>query len=211
MTDRTLTRQTFMIQIAAGFAAIAVGCGDDSGGDGTDTDATTDPTNGSTTEAMTSNGTTAAETTASETTASTDPTTGDPSTSSSSGGAESGSSSTGAGDSGSSSSGGEASACSEDILSAEISNNHGHSLEIPLADIDAGVETTYDASGDSGHCHEVILTAEDFATLRAGGSVVKYSCNGGDHEYVLNCAGRGKPPGDPAKECAKDPMFGSCP
>ena len=209
MSERNYTRQTFLIQMASGFAALAIGCGDDSEGGDTDTDATTDPTQGSTTESMTSEGTTTSPTGGSETTASTDPTTGDPSTSSSSGGEESGSSSSGGGDSSSSSTGGEASACSEDILSAEISNNHGHTLEIPLADIDAGVETTYDATGDSGHCHEVVLTADDFATLRAGGTVIKFSCNGGDHEYVLNCAGRGKPPGAP--DCADDPQFGSCP
>ena len=56
----------------------------------------------------------------------------------------------------------------------------------------------------------VTLTADDFATLRAGGTVVKFSCNGGDHEYVLNCSGGAEQPGDPAKQCADDPGFGAC-
>jgi hypothetical protein len=93
---------------------------------------------------------------------------------------------------------------------AEIANNHGHALEIPLADIEAGVEVTYDASGTAGHCHEVTLTAEDFAMLRAGQAVIKFSCNGGDHQFVLSC-GRGAPrPVDPGRACDPDPNFGTC-
>ncbi len=207
MTDRTLTRQSFLLQLSCGLTAFAVGCdSDDSDGDSTDTDATTDATGSSTAPGTTSGdpGTTSS--------GSTDPTetttSGDPSTSSS-GGGETGSSS-GEGSSSGSSSGGEASVCVEGVVAAAISNNHGHTVEIPLADIEAGVETTYDTGGPSGHCHRVVLTAEDFATLRAGGAVTKFSCNGGDHEFVLSCSEGARPPADPARECAGEPNAGSC-
>ncbi len=104
---------------------------------------------------------------------------------------------------------GMASAC-DGMIVATISGNHGHALEIPLADIEAGVEVTYDASGDAGHCHEVILTADDFATLRNGGVVTKYSCNGGDHQFILSCAA-GAPDPVPPPECGGNgDMTGAC-
>jgi hypothetical protein len=94
------------------------------------------------------------------------------------------------------------------MITALVSNNHGHALEIPLADIQAGVEKTYTATGTANHCHEVTLTAADFATLQGGGSVTKFSCNGGDHEYVLSCGPDGPAPGAP--DCDAEPNFGSC-
>lgn len=103
-------------------------------------------------------------------------------------------------------SGGGAGSCADVI--AAISNNHGHALTIPMADIEAGVEKTYDATGTSQHCHQVTLTAADFASLKAGGVVTKISCNGGDHEYVLSC---GSAPGPGLPDCSADPYFGVCP
>ena len=193
-----------MLQVASGFAALAVGCdggSDDDSGSGTDGTGSTSTSGGSTSGDGSSSSTGSDETT--------DGTTVDPGTSSgTTGGADTGSSS-GEGSSSGSSSGGEANLCNEGSIVAVISMNHGHALEIPLADIEAGVETTYNTSG-SNHCHEVVLTAEDFATLRAGGTVIKYSCNGGDHEYALSCVDGGAQPGDPAKACASEPQFGSC-
>lgn len=204
MSQREITRKTFLMQCSAGFTALLVGCpGDDSTGDTANTAGTTmnDPTASPTTDPDTSDTNPSGPTTGSgpsgSTSSPTSSTTNDPD-SSTGPGEESGSST------------GNANACMEAVIVAEISMNHGHSLEIPMADVEAGVEQTYDASGDSGHCHEVTLTAEDFATLRAGGAVTKYSCNGGDHEYVLSCAPDPPMPGNPEAECAADPMFGAC-
>lgn len=213
MDDKKCSRQTFLLQMTAGFTALVVGCGDD--GDGSSsTTGDTDPTAASMSDGTsTSSGSTS---TSSGSTSTSPGSTGDPGSTgemtSSSGGSESGSDSSGGGsESGSdSSTGGEANVCLRDLVIAEISLNHGHALEIPMADIIAGVEVTYDASGAAGHCHAVTLTAEDFATLRAGGSVTKISCNGGDHEFVISCVDGARPPGDPAAECAGDPNFGAC-
>ena len=196
-----------MLQVASGFAALAVGCdggSDDDSGSGTDGTGSTSTSGSSSGSGNGSSSSTGSDETTDGTT------TGDPGTSSSTGGGDTGSSSGGEGSSSGSSSGGEASLCTEGTIVAVISMNHGHALEIPLADIEAGVETTYDATGTAGHCHEVVVTAEDFANLRAGLTVIKYSCNGGDHEYALSCVKGGEQPGDPAAECAMDPQFGSC-
>ncbi|MDZ4695425.1 MAG: hypothetical protein SGI86_09755 [Deltaproteobacteria bacterium] len=76
--------------------------------------------------------------------------------------------------------------CSAKIV-ATISNNHGHALEIPMADITAGVTKCYNAKGTSQHDHYLTVTAANFTTLKGGGVVKVFSCNGGDHEYVLSC------------------------
>lgn len=104
-------------------------------------------------------------------------------------------------------SGGGGDACM-DAIEAEISLNHEapHALSVPMADIMAGLTKVYNAQGASSHPHYVELTAEDFATLRAGGTVKKVSCNGGDHEYVLSCGTAtetaGNPMCDMADNCA---------
>ena len=205
MRRQVLTRKTFLKQCAAGLSAFALGCpGDDGGGDdGASTGGNT--TGGGPTSASGMSSTDPSEGSTSE-----DDTTGDPGTGSS-GEGDTGTSSggTSGSESGASSSSGEENACTDKVVVAAISLNHGHTLEIPIEDVMAGVETTYDATGDSTHCHEVTLTMEDFATLRAGGVVTKFSCNGGDHEYVLSCAP--KPPEPVAPDCSDDPNFGACP
>jgi hypothetical protein len=84
---------------------------------------------------------------------------------------------------------------------AIISMNHNHALSIPMADITAGVDKTYGAMGTATHNHFVQLTAADFAMLKAGGTVTKKSCNGGDHEYVFSC---GTPSRQPAMPTCTD-------
>ncbi len=90
--------------------------------------------------------------------------------------------------------------CSGDVIVADVSQNHGHTLEIPVADIVAGVEKTYVTGGTTGHCHVVTLTAADFAMLQAGGEVRVVSCNNTEHEYALSCAGT-VTANDPAPTC----------
>jgi len=90
--------------------------------------------------------------------------------------------------------------CIGDTISADVSNNHGHELVIPLADIMAGEEKDYVTGGTTTHCHIVTLTAADFATLRSGGEVRVVSCNNTEHEYALSCAG-GVTANDPEPTC----------
>lgn len=102
--------------------------------------------------------------------------------------------------------GGTSNACTAD-LTAEIFDNHDHELHIPLADIEAGVEKTYDTTGSATHCHTVTLTAADFATLKSGGSVTKHSCINTNHQYVLGCV---NPPAPSDPDCNGTPNLGAC-
>jgi hypothetical protein len=75
-------------------------------------------------------------------------------------------------------------------LQVTISADHGHVLAVTLEDVMAGVPKSYDTTGTSEHPHWVQLTTEDFATLQAGGTVRKLSCNDGhEHEFMIACTG----------------------
>ena len=83
--------------------------------------------------------------------------------------------------------------CSTNV-NANISMNHTgalHALIIPIADIRTGTAKVYvtTTGGTTPHVHYVQVTAADFTALKAGMTVTKYSCNAGDHEYVLKCGG----------------------
>ncbi len=88
--------------------------------------------------------------------------------------------------------GGSATACMGALL-VKGSNyaSDPHDLSVPLADLTAGVEKTYESTGN-GHTHNVTLTAADFEALANGETVKKYSClqnpNFADHEWVFSCA-----------------------
>jgi hypothetical protein len=95
-----------------------------------------------------------------------------------------------------------------------------HGLVIPAADIAAGVAKIYATTNVPGmtaqsHTHYVQLTAADFAALKAGTTVKKHSCSGGDHEYVLKCGGTTDMGGAPTcnDECggAMTGTMGPCP
>jgi len=79
-----------------------------------------------------------------------------------------------------------------------ISNNHGHALDLPPADVAAGVEKTYSIKGASNHPHDVTITAAQFATLAAGGTVTVASTvvGGHAHQVTVTCSGASAPPPD---------------
>ena len=66
---------------------------------------------------------------------------------------------------------------------------------MPLSDIAAGVEVTYDIQGNNtGHGHFVTLTAANFTALDAGTTVTLTSSDIGaagkdhTHDVILSCA-----------------------
>ena len=76
------------------------------------------------------------------------------------------------------------------MITASVSGNHmngPHSLVIPSADIVAGARKLYNARGMATHDHFIEVTAADFVMLKAGQTVTKFACNGGDHLFVLSC------------------------
>lgn len=95
---------------------------------------------------------------------------------------------TGAGGSGGSG-GSAATGCSPE---AAIATNHGHTLTISKADVEAGVEKTYDIKGSSPHTHSVTITAPMFEQL--GGVnpdvsiTVTSSATDHSHSITITCA-----------------------
>src|SRR4051812_46695463 len=107
------------------------------------------------------------------------------------------------------------SACSGDKITAKCSpgdgkvGGHTHVLEVPIADVLAGATKTYQTIGGS-HCHQVEVTANDFATLQSGGVVRKPTCNGGDHEFLLSCAADSPEPVNPTTCGGDTDVSGEC-
>ncbi len=71
---------------------------------------------------------------------------------------------------------------------ALIANNHpaAHSLVVPLADIEAGADKTYDIQGASAHPHTVTITAADFAALAAGQPIQMESSMDAGHTHLVS-------------------------
>ena len=53
----------------------------------------------------------------------------------------------------------------------QITDNHGHTLVIPVADLTSTVAKTYSIDGTAGHSHQVTFSPAQLASLRTGGAV----------------------------------------
>ena len=71
----------------------------------------------------------------------------------------------------------------------EIAGNHGHRLDVPLADVADGARVTYDIQGSADHTHTVTLTRQDFERLKGGGEATVSSSidEGHSHEITARC------------------------
>ncbi len=67
-----------------------------------------------------------------------------------------------------------------------IQGNHGHTLVVSLADVNAGADKTYDITGTSAHAHSVTITAADFTMIKAGTTRMVVSTSGGGHTHPVN-------------------------
>ncbi len=67
-----------------------------------------------------------------------------------------------------------------------IQGNHGHTLVVSLADVNAAVDKTYDIMGTSLHAHSVTITAADFAMIKAGTTRMVVSTTGGGHTHPVS-------------------------
>jgi len=59
-----------------------------------------------------------------------------------------------------------AKSCTVNGTTVSIGSNHGHVLMVSMADVNAGVDKTYDIMGTSTHTHSVTVTAANFASLQ---------------------------------------------
>ncbi len=71
-----------------------------------------------------------------------------------------------------------------------ISSNHGHTLIVAKADIQAGVEKSYAIKGTSGHSHEVIVSVSNFDKLKDKTAVNIESSTDSSHRHTVtvSCA-----------------------
>jgi hypothetical protein len=72
---------------------------------------------------------------------------------------------------------------------AAIQSNHGHSMTVSKADVDAGVDKSYSIQGTAMHDHTVNISALDFADLASGKSISVTSSSGGSgggHTHVVD-------------------------
>jgi len=66
---------------------------------------------------------------------------------------------------------------------AAISGNHGHTLSIPVADLDSAVDKTYSIVGSANHDHTVTFTPDQLKQLKAGQSVTVGSSTTSQHAH----------------------------
>ena len=66
-----------------------------------------------------------------------------------------------------------------------ISGNHGHVFAITLAEVDAGVEKTYDIKGTSPHTHSVTVNATQMGQVKNGQTLNIDSTVGGGHSHTI--------------------------
>ncbi|MDW3209574.1 MAG: hypothetical protein R8N23_06900 [Reichenbachiella sp.] len=80
--------------------------------------------------------------------------------------------------------------CIDNGTSISIDGNHGHSLTVSKADVDAGTAKTYDITGSSGHSHSVTVSSSNFASLKDNTSVNIDSTSGDGHTHsiTVSCA-----------------------
>lgn len=71
------------------------------------------------------------------------------------------------------------------IIATEISNNHRHEAIIPLEDVLAGEEKSYNIKGASSHPHTLTVTAEHFAALKTEKSIDITSSNDAGHTHIV--------------------------
>ncbi|MCX4243345.1 hypothetical protein [Paraliomyxa miuraensis] len=77
----------------------------------------------------------------------------------------------------------------EDDPDVSIASNHGHQLVIPLADLGASDDVTYDIRGEASHSHLVTLTTQQLARLYRGETVAVFStvAEAHDHLVTISC------------------------
>ena len=71
---------------------------------------------------------------------------------------------------------------------AAIAGNHGHTLSIASADLDATTDRTYDITGTANHPHSVTFTPAQLQLLKAGQSVMVTSTTNSAHEHVVTAS-----------------------
>jgi len=80
--------------------------------------------------------------------------------------------------------------CLANGTNSSIGGNHGHSITVSSADVNAGSEKTYNIMGSSGHSHSVTVTSANFTTLKNNQQINITSTNNDEHTHsiAISCA-----------------------
>jgi len=76
--------------------------------------------------------------------------------------------------------------CLANGTKSTIAANHGHSLTVSTADVQAGAQKIYSIQGSSGHNHEVTITAANFNSLKSNSSITVDSTSGDGHTHSVS-------------------------
>lgn len=81
-------------------------------------------------------------------------------------------------------------ACSESNPTASIDGNHGHTLTIPISDINSEISNTYTLT-TVGHTHTITLSTTDIEMLKDEGSLMKVTTTSSGHSHLITitCVG----------------------
>ncbi len=79
--------------------------------------------------------------------------------------------------------------CKNNGTSASVSNNHGHTVNVPKADVVAGTAKTYTLTTGNAHTHTVMVGAADFAKLQNNMSVSigTSTDDAHSHSVIITC------------------------
>ena len=67
----------------------------------------------------------------------------------------------------------------------QIAGNHGHTLVVSLADVNAAADKTYDITGAAPHSHMLTVTAAQFGQIKNGQTLNITSTSGGGHTHTV--------------------------
>ncbi len=73
---------------------------------------------------------------------------------------------------------------------SSVGSNHGHSITVSKADVDAGVEKQYSIQGSSTHNHMVTISESNFSSLKSNQQIqITSTLDGGHtHSVSVSCA-----------------------
>jgi hypothetical protein len=74
--------------------------------------------------------------------------------------------------------------CTTPVAAVATADGHSHTVTVPIADVNAGVEKTYTLS-DVGHTHMITITAAQFTMIKAMTPVTVTSTNSTTHNHMV--------------------------
>jgi len=81
--------------------------------------------------------------------------------------------------------GDDSSGPSESSCSSEIVDNHGHTLVVSQAEVQAAADKVYSIKGSAAHTHEVTITSSHFGDLKTGKLVALTSTTAAGHSHSI--------------------------